>query len=125
MSPFAQLLAAGVFLAPGALGATLIASHFAGGVYTLSFTGSNTSGTLAITSQTTCGTTPGWIELYTDTKKLYCFDESWSGSGVLNEYSVANDGRLSLTGSAKTTGNSVHGLLYGGSDGRGFVATVE
>ncbi len=125
MSSFVQLLAAGI-LVPGALGATLIASHFAGGVYTLSFTGGNTSGTLAITSQTNgCGTTPGWIELYSDTRKLYCFDESWSGSGVLAEYSVGNDGRLSITGSAKTTGNSVHGLLYGGADGKGFVATVE
>ena len=125
MSPFVQLLA-GIVLAPGALGATLIASHFAGGIYTLSFTGGNTSGTLSTTSQASgCGTTPGWIELYSDSRKLYCFDESWSGSGVIAEYSVANDGRLSLTGTIKTSGNSVHGLLYGGTDGRGFVATVQ
>jgi len=125
MSPFVQLLA-GIVLAPGALGATLIASHFAGGIYSLSFSGGNTTGTLSITSQASgCGTTPGWIELYSDSRKLYCFDESWSGSGVIAEYSVANDGRLSLTGTTKTTGNSVHGLLYGGADGRGFVATVQ
>jgi 6-phosphogluconolactonase (cycloisomerase 2 family) len=124
MSSF--VLLASIALAPGALGATLIASHFAGGLYTLSLTSSNCSGTLSITSQATgCGTTPGWIELYSDTRKLYCFDESWMGSGLNAEYSVANDGRLSLTGQIKTTGNSVHGLLYGGADGRGFVATAE
>ena len=125
MSPFVQFLSV-VALAPTALGATLIASHFAGGIYTLSLAASNNSGTLSITSQGTgCGVTPGWIELYADSRKLYCFDESWMGSGVLSEYSVANDGRLSLTSQARTTGNTVHGLLYGGADGRGFVATAE
>jgi 6-phosphogluconolactonase (cycloisomerase 2 family) len=125
MSLFVQLLA-GLTLVPSALGATLIASHFAGGIYTLSLAAANTSGTLSITSQGTgCGTTPGWIELYADSRKLYCFDESWTGSGYISEYGVANDGKLSLTGQARTTGNSVHGLLYGGADGRGFVATAE
>lgn len=118
-----QLLAA---LAPGALGATLIASHFAGGIYTLSLTTDNGRGTLSVTSETTgCGTTPGWIELYADTRQLYCFDESWMGSGYIAEYDVAEDGTLTLTAQATTTGNSVHGLLYGGADGRGFVATAE
>ena len=127
MSRFVQLFAA-ITLAPGALGATLIASHFAGGIYSLSLASANcsSSGTLSITSQTTgCGATPGWIELYSDSRKLYCFDESWLGSGSSAEFTVANDGRLSLTGQLKTTGNSVHGLLYGGTDGKGFVATAE
>ncbi|KAK4118789.1 putative isomerase YbhE [Parathielavia appendiculata] len=124
MSRFVLLACAAVV--QGACGATLIASHFAGGVYTLSFTGTNSSGALSITSQTNgCGTTPGWLELYSDTRKLYCFDESWTGSGLSAEYSVANDGRLSLTGQIRTSGNSVHGTLYGGADGRGFVATAE
>ncbi|KAK4236803.1 hypothetical protein C8A03DRAFT_35278 [Achaetomium macrosporum] len=126
MARFVQIVV-GIASAPGALGATLIASHFSGSVYTLSFEStSNTSGTLSITSQTTgCGTTPGWIELYSESRQLYCFDESWTGRGVISEYSVASDGRLTLTGQAKTTGNTVHGLLYGGADGRGFVATAE
>lgn len=125
MSRLVQLLA-GVSLAPGAWAATLIASHFSGGIYTLSLATAGTSGTLSVTSQATgCGTTPGWIELYADSRKLYCFDESWMGSGYIAEYSVANDGKLSLTGRVRTTGNSVHGLLYGGADGRGFVATAE
>ncbi|GAB1315341.1 Carboxymuconate cyclase [Madurella fahalii] len=125
MSRFVQLLA-GISLAPGAWAATLIASHFGGGIYTLSLTTAGASGTLSVTSQATgCGTTPGWIELYADERKLYCFDESWSGSGFIAEYNVANDGKLSMTTQVRTTGNSVHGLLYGGPDGRGFVATSE
>lgn len=124
MSPFAQLFA--ITALPGALGATLIASHFSGGVYTLSLAGTNTSGTLSITSQANgCGKTPAWLAYYGDTRKIYCVDESWSGSGVLAEYSVANNGKLSVTGTARTTGNSVYGALYGGTDGKGFFTTAE
>ncbi|SPQ23521.1 f0ef33f1-9d1a-4983-8101-d9ba0d9569e1 [Thermothielavioides terrestris] len=125
MPRFVQVLPA-IALAPSAFGATLIASHFSGGVYTLSLAGTNTSGTLSITSQTTgCGATPAWIQYYGDTRKLYCFDETWNPPGVLAEYSVGSDGRLNLTGKAKTAGNTVYGRLYGGADGRGFVATAE
>lgn len=125
MSRIVQLLA-GMTLTPCALGATLIASHFSGGIYTLSLASANSSGTLAITSQATgCGITPGWTEFYSDSRQLYCFDESWMGSGFIAEYSVANDGRLSMTSQLRTGGNSVHGRLYGGEDGRSFVGTAE
>ncbi|KAL1841771.1 hypothetical protein VTJ49DRAFT_6609 [Mycothermus thermophilus] len=113
-------------LAPGALGATLIASHFSGQIYTLQYTGTNSSGTLAITSQTSgCGTMPAWIEYYGDTRQLYCFDEAWWGGGAIAEFSVGNDGRLSITGQGRSRGNTVHGALYGGPNGRSFVATAE
>ncbi|KAL2259747.1 hypothetical protein VTK26DRAFT_6466 [Humicola hyalothermophila] len=125
MPPYTQLLPV-LALTQSAWGATLIASHFSGGLYTLSLTAANNSGTLSITSQTTgCGTTPAWLEVYADTRQLYCFDESWWGSGVIAEYDVASDGRLSLTSQGRTAGNSVHGSLYGGEDGRSFVATAE
>jgi 6-phosphogluconolactonase (cycloisomerase 2 family) len=124
MSRIVQLFAT-MTLTRCAMGATLIASHFSGGLYTLSLTGANDSGTLAITSQATgCGM-PGWTEFYSDSRQLYCFDESWFGSGSIVEYSVANDGRLSVTSQAKTGGNSVHGVLFGGEDGRSFVGTAE
>ncbi|KAH6618385.1 Lactonase, 7-bladed beta-propeller-domain-containing protein [Chaetomium sp. MPI-SDFR-AT-0129] len=125
MSPMARLLA-GAAVAPGALGASLIASHFSGTLYSLSLATADSTGTLTVTSQATgCGLTPAWIELYSDTNTLYCFDESWTGSGSSAEYSIGNDGSLSLTGNLKTGGNTVHGKLYGGEDGKGFVATVE
>ncbi|KAL2144215.1 hypothetical protein VTI28DRAFT_9426 [Corynascus sepedonium] len=126
MSPMAQKLFAAAALAPGALGANLLVSHFSGSLYSLSFTNSNSSGQLSITSETDgCGVTPAWLQLYSDINKVYCFDESWMGSGSSAEYDVAEDGSLALTGNLQTTGNSVHGALYGGSDGKGFVATVE
>lgn len=119
-------LLAGIGLAKGVLGVNLIASHFSGGIYTLSLTTTGTSGTISVTSQTNgCGTTPGWIELYSDTRKLYCFDESWTGRGQHAEFNVQNDGRLSLASSLQVSGNSVHGILYGGPDGRSYIATAE
>ncbi|KAK4228691.1 putative carboxymuconate cyclase [Podospora fimiseda] len=125
MLRIAQLLA-GISLVKGALGVNLIASHFSGGIYSLSLTTSGQSGTISVIQQTSgCGTTPGWLELYSDVRKVYCFDESWSGRGQHAEFNIGNDGRLSLASSLSVSGNSVHGTLYGGSDGRGFVATAE
>lgn len=125
MLRIAQLLA-GVSLVKGVLGVNLIASHFAGGIYSLSLTTTGTSGTISVTQQTTgCGSTPGWLELYSDSRKVYCFDESWSGRGQHAEFNIGSDGRLTLASSLSVSGNSVHGTLYGGSDGRGFVATAE
>ncbi|KAF1969870.1 3-carboxy-cis,cis-mucoante lactonizing enzyme [Bimuria novae-zelandiae CBS 107.79] len=112
--------------APTASPATLIASHYTGKLFTLTFTPSGSAGSLTVGSPVTgCGTTPAWLELYSADKTLYCFDESWNGSGFIAKYSVGSDGKLTLGSQAKTTGNSVHGLLYGGTDGKGFVATVE
>ena len=129
MSPIAHALLAGVAFLPStyAATATLLASHFSGALFTLSLTtGSNNTGSLAITSAAGgCGSTPTWLQYYSDSKKLYCVDESWQGYGTIAEYSVANDGTLTVTGQAKTTGNDVHGILYGGPNGRSFLATVQ
>jgi 6-phosphogluconolactonase (cycloisomerase 2 family) len=109
----------------------LIATHFSGQIYTLDLSLSNaTSGSLAVTSKTTgCGVTPTWLYLDESTRTLYCFDESWQGSGVIQQYSLnpkdASTTSLTLTGSAATPGNSVHGSLYGGKDGKSFVITSE
>jgi 6-phosphogluconolactonase (cycloisomerase 2 family) len=129
MSPIAHALLAGVALLPAtyAATATLLASHFSGAIFTLSLTtGSSHTGSLAITSAAGgCGSTPTWLQYYSDTKKLYCVDESWQGYGTIAEYSVAADGTLTVTGQTKTTGNDVHGTLYGGPNGKSFIATVQ
>jgi 6-phosphogluconolactonase (cycloisomerase 2 family) len=109
----------------------LIATHFSGQIYTLDLTvNDNNEGTLKTTSKTTgCGVTPTWLHLDEQTRTLYCFDESWMGSGVIQQYSVSprdsSTTKLTLTGSAPTPGNSVHGSLYGGRDGKSFVITSE
>ncbi|KAF8846602.1 hypothetical protein BDZ45DRAFT_709994 [Acephala macrosclerotiorum] len=93
---------------------TLLTSHFSGAVFTLSLDTQGRNGTLAITFTTGgYGTTPNWLQYYVDTKKLYCWDESWQGYRSMAEYN------------AKTSGNDVHGLPYGGPSGRSFIATVQ
>jgi hypothetical protein len=130
MSTNPRTLVAGLSLLPTVFAATstLLASHFSGAIFTLSLNtqGNNGTGTLGITSAAGgCGTTPTWLQYYSDTKKLYCFDESWQGYGTMAEYNVSSDGSIVVNGQAKTGGNDVHGTLYGGPMGRSFIATVE
>lgn len=128
MSPSTGTILATLSILPTVFAATstLLVSHFSGAVFTLSLKTQGLNGTLAITSASGgCGTTPTWLQYYADTKKLYCFDESWQGYGTIAEYNVSTDGSIIVNGQAKTTGNDVNGVLYGGPDGRSFVATVE
>lgn len=128
MAPIKSILLTGLSLLSETFAVKLLASHFAGNLYTLDLALTNaTSGALTITSQTKgCGVTPTWLYLDQSTRTLYCFDESWQGSGVITQYSYAkNVNALTQSGSAATPGNSVHGSLYGGADGRSFVITSE
>jgi hypothetical protein len=128
MAPITSILLAGLCAVSKTSAVKLLATHFSGQIYTFDLTlSSATSGTLAVTSKTAgCGVTPAWLHLDQDTRTLYCFDESWQGSGVLTQWSLPkNSSALTLTGSAKTPGNTVHGSLYGGKDGKGFVVTAE
>ncbi|KAK8041497.1 3-carboxy-cis-cis-mucoante lactonizing enzyme [Apiospora phragmitis] len=119
------LLASG--LASQALAAKLIASHFSGPVYTLDLTLANaTSGTLKVTGQTSgCGRIPSWITIDKASNSVYCFDESWYGSGVLAQFAADDEAILTPKASAPTLGNSVFGALYGGDDDKSFVITAE
>lgn len=113
-------------LTPTALGVKLLASHYTGHIYTLDFKTDGTTGTLTNTAHAEgCGTTPAWLQYYAEDKKLYCFDEDWNGKGTNAAYNVSDDGTLTVVGQVPTTGNDVHGLLYGGADGKSFVATAQ
>src|SRR5438067_461342 len=121
-----QIALALLGLAPKALGLKLLASHYTGAIYTLDFKFDGAAGTLTSQGKVDgCGRLPGWLEYYSEDKKVYCFDESWYGSGFVASYNVSEDGTLSLVGQAPSTGNDVHGLLYGGPDGKGFVASAQ
>ena len=114
----------GLCLLSQVLGAKLLVTHFSGPLYTLDFNANAKS--LKVSSQTKgCGQIPTWLHLDKDSRTVYCFDESWYGSGVLSQYTLKSDSSLSLVASAATPGNSVHGSLYGGKDGKGFVVTSE
>lgn len=115
-------LLAGAGLASTAYGASLVASTFSGPLYSLTFNNNQ----LANAGQSSgCGTTPGWLQYYADSKELYCFDESWSGRGVMTKYTVGSNAKLSQSATASTSGNDVHGQLYGGSNNRSFIASAQ
>ncbi|KAF2272195.1 putative isomerase YbhE [Westerdykella ornata] len=124
MAPIKTLVLAGLTtLVSESVAVKLLATHFSGTVYTLDFDGKSTT---KITSQTKgCGVTPTWLHLDSSSNTAYCFDESWMGSGVLSQYTLDSQAALKLQASARTAGNTVHGSTYGGTDGKGFIATVE
>ena len=117
---------AAVLLAPSVLGTKLFVSHYTGKVYTLTYNpGSNgNNGTLSVDSSVTgCGKMPSWLTLNRNSSTLYCFDES-SNSGVVSSFEI-DSAALKSSGQAKTSGGDVHGWLYGGSDGQGFLSAAE
>ncbi|KAJ2984976.1 hypothetical protein NUW58_g5781 [Xylaria curta] len=102
------------------LGVNLLASHYTGKIYSLSFDNS----TLTVGSSTAAGTLPAWLGLDTNggVKTVYSVDESWYGSGTLVSFTVEANGALTQTGRLTTSGASVHGTPYANSK---FFATVE
>lgn len=111
---------------PSALAANLLVSHYSGNVYSLSLTTSGETGTLAIKQTLRAGgVMPSWLTLDSEAGKLYVTDESSWGSPVITELSVTPDGTLAPVVTASTTGGDLHSCLYGGSDGKGFIATAE
>ncbi|KAF2746332.1 putative isomerase YbhE [Sporormia fimetaria CBS 119925] len=131
MAPTKAILFAGLSLLSEAAAVKLYATHFSGYIAALDLTLSDpTTGSITLAQQVRgCGVTPAWLHLDEETRTLYCFDESWMGSGVLQSYSLgkknASNAALTLSGSARTPGNTVHGSLYGGKDGKSFIITSE
>lgn len=107
-------------------GAILLASHYTGEIHTLSLSTEDAEASFTVTSSTSgCGTLPAWLQWDAATETLYCVDESWYGSGMAATFSAGPDGTLTQTGQATTSGASVHSTVFGGEDGRGFLATTE
>jgi len=108
----------------------LLASHYSGFVYDLSYTlpdlASDQSPQLSIAkSSKGCGIKPSWITLDVRANTAYCLDEDSSGHNELSSYSIAEGHVISPLAAPKAQGGSVHGALYGGKDGKGYLATVE
>ncbi|KAK3686116.1 Lactonase, 7-bladed beta-propeller-domain-containing protein [Podospora appendiculata] len=115
---------------PTALGATaaanLLVSHYNGNLYSLSFTQNSATGQLAVKQTVKAGgSMPSWLTLDSDSGNLWVTDESTYGSPVLTQLQVASDGTMKVTGTLKSNGGEVHSALYGGSDGKGFIAAAE
>ncbi|KAI1126909.1 Lactonase, 7-bladed beta-propeller-domain-containing protein [Nemania abortiva] len=103
------------------LGVNLLASHYTGKIYSLSFS----NNTLTVGSSVAgAGNLPAWLGLDTSggARTVYSVDEDWFGSGVLASFTVGEDGALTQTGKLTSLGASVHGTPY--ADAK-FFATVE
>lgn len=113
-------------LLPGVLGASLLVSHYTGNLYSLNLATNGATGTLSIKQQLRAGgSMPSWLTLDSAAGKVYITDESTYGSPVLTTVPVSADGTLGTPSTAKANGGAVHSSLYGGSDGKGFIATAE
>ncbi|KZL70910.1 nitrous oxide N-terminal region containing protein [Colletotrichum tofieldiae] len=108
---------------PGAIGATLIASHYSGQLYTLSLSPTNE---LTITNSVSSGNRmPAWLDLDSTSKTLYIPDEVQWGQPLLKSFSIAADGSLTPKGQVQTAGGELHSTLYGGSNGKGYIALAQ
>ncbi|KAI0835809.1 putative isomerase YbhE [Hypoxylon sp. FL0890] len=128
MAPFKALILGALGVAPEVLGANLLAAHYTGKIFSLSYMGGGKNATLVNKSSIGgCGTLPAWLQMSEDATTVYCVDEDWNGSGLLASYSVGPSGSLKQTGRALTAGASVHGSPFGkgDDDGYGFIATVQ
>jgi hypothetical protein len=106
---------------------TLFVSHYDGQVYTLQLT-NNSAGqyTLAQSSViTACGGLPSWLTYDAANSNLYCTDETMYGSASVSSFKASAQGVLSNTVKATTPYGGVANTLYGGSDGKGYIATAH
>jgi 6-phosphogluconolactonase (cycloisomerase 2 family) len=111
-------------LGSGVSAATLYASHYSGTINTLNFDGN----TLTLANSSTTGNKlPSWLTYDASGKTLYIADEVFYGvtSGNLVSFSVGNNGTLKATGKGPTAMGVVATTLYGGADGRSFIANAH
>ncbi|KAH8732343.1 Lactonase, 7-bladed beta-propeller-domain-containing protein [Phaeosphaeriaceae sp. PMI808] len=104
-----------------ATAANLWASHYSGSINYLTFTGKS----LTLTSSTkTNNNLPSWITYDNVGQALYVPDEVFQGpsTGSLVSFSITNNSTLTAGGKGTTPQGSVATTLYGGSNGRGFIA---
>ncbi|OIW29380.1 3-carboxy-cis,cis-mucoante lactonizing enzyme [Coniochaeta ligniaria NRRL 30616] len=126
MAPVRASVFAAACLIQAALGANLLVSHYNGNLYSLSLTTSGAAGSLSIKQTLRAGgSMPSWLTLDSAAGTLYVTDESTYGSPVLTTVSVAADGTLKTASTARSNGGELHSTLYGGADGKGFIAAAE
>ncbi|KAF2009753.1 putative isomerase YbhE [Aaosphaeria arxii CBS 175.79] len=102
----------------------LWAAHYSGTINYLTFSGGNS---LKLTKETKTGNTmPSWITYDGPGKALYLPDETWySPTGNLVAFKIGENGALTPNGKVATDQSSVATELYGGADGKGFIANAH
>ncbi|KAK5112738.1 hypothetical protein LTR62_003836 [Meristemomyces frigidus] len=104
----------------------LLASHFSGQVYTLNLTSAGSKYNLSVSSViTACGGLPSWLTYDAVGKAVYCSDETMSGTGSISSFSAGTNDVLTVIGKANAPIGGVANTLFGGSNGRGYVAIAH
>lgn len=104
--------------------ATLYATHYSGTLNTLTFD----SNVLSLSNSTRTGNIlPSWITYDGPGKALYLADEVFYGtsSGNLVSFSIGSNGSLKAKGKGPTAMGVVATSLYGGVDGKSFIANAH
>jgi len=104
--------------------ANLWATHYSGTINYLSFSG----GALSVSSSAKTGNNlPSWITYDNAAPALYIPDEVFYGpsTGSLVSFAVGANGSVTATGKGTTPQGVVASTLYGGSDGKGFIANAH
>jgi hypothetical protein len=104
--------------------ANLWATHYSGTINYLTFSGNS----LTLSSSTSTGNKlPSWITYDSAGKALYIPDEVFYGAsgGNLASFAIGTNGSLTATGKGSTPLGVVATALYGGADGKGFIANAH
>lgn len=120
-SPWISLVA---LLSSSANAATLYASHYSGTINKLNLDGNS----LTLANSTSTGNIlPSWITHDGPGKSLYVADEVFYGapSGNLASFSIDSNGNMKATGKGPTAMGVVATTLYGGAEGRSFIANAH
>lgn len=104
----------------------LWATHYNGHIYTLTL---NNNGLSITNKQQTCGTMPSWLTFDSDTRVLYCSDESGTADGSrpgsLTTYHADADGNLDEIASTETIAGGVNSVIYETEKKRKVIAVAH
>jgi hypothetical protein len=104
--------------------ANLWATHYSGTLNYLTFNEKS----LTLSSSSKIGNNlPSWITYDSAGKALYVPDEVFYGpsTGSLVSFSIGNNGSVTTTGKGVTPQGVVANALYGGADGKSFIANAH
>ncbi|TDZ21481.1 putative 6-phosphogluconolactonase [Colletotrichum orbiculare MAFF 240422] len=68
---------------------------------------------------------PAWLDLDSESRTLHIPDEVQWGQPLLKSFTVGTDGAVVPKGQIQTSGGDLHSTLYGGSNGKGYIALAQ
>lgn len=117
----ASLALLGAVLPSVVSGASLLASHFTGNLYSLTLTESRD---LTVDAEISSGNYwPSWLTVHPQSRTVFVTDGAfWAPPNGLTTFTLGADGDLTPgSSSTLTEGGEVHSSLYGGENGTSFI----